>query len=88
MRLRVTIIDSFRNEGTANEFFFPRPMHSQNLDPFHKRIWKSNQQFKLTFTVGAVSLEPFRAVALVGAWSVGAVGVGVTRLLFLAFIDI
>ena len=87
MRLCVTIIDSFRNEGTANEFFL-RPMHSQNLDPFHKRIWKSNQQFNLTFTVGAVSLEPFLAVTLVGAWSVGAVGFGVTRLLFLAFIDI
>ena len=43
---------------------------------------------KLTFTVRAVSLEPFRAVTLVGAWSVGAVGVGVTRLLSLAFIDI
>ena len=43
---------------------------------------------KRTFTVRAVSLEPFRAVTLVGAWSVGAVGVGVTRLLSLAFIDI
>ena len=43
---------------------------------------------KLTFTVRAVSLEPFRAVTLVGAWSVGAVGVGVTRLLRLAFVDI
>ena len=43
---------------------------------------------KLTCTVRAASLEPFRAVTLVGAWSVGAVGVGVTRLLSLAFIDI
>ena len=43
---------------------------------------------KLTCTMRAVSLEPFRAVTLVGARSVGAVGVGVTRLLSLAFIDI
>ena len=43
---------------------------------------------KLTFTVRAVSLEPFRAVTLVGAWSVGAVGVDVARLLSLAFVDI
>ena len=43
---------------------------------------------KLTLTVRAVSLEPFRAVTLVGAWSVGAVGIVVTRLFGLAFIDI
>ena len=43
---------------------------------------------QLTCTVRAVSLEPFRAVTLVGTWSVGAVGVGVTRFLSLAFVDI
>ena len=44
---------------------------------------------KLTFTICAVSLEPFRAVTLVGAWSVGAVGVDVARfILSLAFVYI
>ena len=47
-----------------------------------------NEATKLSCTIRAVSLEPFRAVTLVGAWSVDAVGVGVTRLLSLAFIDI
>ena len=44
---------------------------------------------KLTFTICAVSLETFRAVTLVGTWSVGAVGVDVARfILSLAFVDI
>ena len=56
---------------------------ASNVEP--SQIYEAT---KVTFTVLAVSLEPFRAVTLVGAWSVGAVGVGVTRLLSLAFIDI
>ena len=43
---------------------------------------------KLTFAVRPVSLEPFRAVTLVGAWSVDAVGVGVTSFIVLALVDI
>ena len=52
-----------------------------NLDP-------DQATYTCTFTVGAVSLEPFRAVTLVGAWSVGAVGVGVTSVIVLALVDI
>ena len=61
-------------------------MRSPNLDLSQLPV--RIEATELTCTVCAVFLEPFRAVTLVGAWSVGAVGVGVTRLLSLAFIDI